>query len=46
MSANQFSATATALNSSNHEPDLFVTAREVHEGWDHMKPILVRIVGS
>ena len=35
MPANQFSATATALNASNHEPDSFVSAREVHEGWDH-----------
>jgi hypothetical protein len=46
MPANQFSATATALNASNHEPDSFVSAREVHEGWDHMKPILIEIVGS
>jgi hypothetical protein len=46
MPANQFSATATALNASNHEPDSFVSAREVHEGWDHMKPILIEIVGN
>jgi hypothetical protein len=46
MPANQFSATETALNASNHEPDSFVSAREVHEGWDHMKPILVHIVGT
>ena len=46
MPANQFSATATALNASNHEPDSFVSAREVHEGWDHMKPVLIEIVGS
>ena len=34
MPANQFSATETGLNASNHEPDSFVTAREVHEGWE------------
>jgi len=46
MPANQFSATETALNANNHEPDSFVSAREVHEGWGHMKPILIHIVGT
>jgi hypothetical protein len=46
MPADQFSRTQSALNASNHEPDLFVSGREVHEAWEHMKPILIEIVGS
>ena len=46
MSAQQFSGTASSLNASNHEPDSFVTGREVHEAWERMKPILVDIVGK
>jgi hypothetical protein len=46
MLAQQFSGTATSLNASNHEPDLFVTSRDVHEAWEHIKPILVEIVGK
>lgn len=46
MLAQQFSGTATSLNASNHEPDLFVTSRDVHEAWEHLKPILIEIVGK
>jgi len=45
LPAHQYSTTQTALNASNHEPDMFVVDREVHEAWEHMKPILVDIVG-
>jgi hypothetical protein len=45
VQAHQFSATQTALNASNHEPDLFVTGQNVHEAWDLMKPILIEIIG-
>jgi hypothetical protein len=46
MTASQFSPTETSLNANNHEPDSFVTAREVHEGWGRIKPVLVEIVGT
>lgn len=42
----QYSKTEMALNASNHEPDSFVSQREVHEAWEHMKPILKQIVGK
>jgi hypothetical protein len=45
IQAHQFSATQTALNASNHEPDLFVTGQNVHEAWDLMKQILIDIIG-
>jgi hypothetical protein len=45
MRAHQFAGTALALNASNHEPDLFVSGREVHEAWERIKPILIVIVG-
>jgi len=45
LQAHQYSATQTALNASNHEPDLFVTGQNVHEAWELMKQILIDIVG-
>lgn len=45
LPAHQYSTTQTALNASNHEPDLFVTGQSVHEAWDHMKQILIDIIG-
>lgn len=45
VQAHQYSKTQTALNASNHEPDLFVTGQNVHEAWDLMKQILIEIVG-
>lgn len=46
MTAEQFAGTADALNTTNHEPDQIVVGREVHEGWDRLKPILSQIVGT
>lgn len=46
MSATQFAGTAASLNASNHEPDLFFDAKDVHEAWDKIKPILTEIVGK
>lgn len=46
MTAEQYVGTASALNHTNHEPDQLVVAREVHEGWDRLKPILAEIVGK
>lgn len=46
MSATQFAGTAASLNASNHEPDLFFDAKDVHEAWDKIKPILAEIVGK
>jgi hypothetical protein len=45
LQAHQYSTTQTALNASNHEPDLFVTGQNVHEAWDLMKQILIEIIG-
>lgn len=45
MTANQYAGTAESLNTTNHEPDQVVVAREVHEAWDRLKPILIEIVG-
>ncbi|MCR3719122.1 MULTISPECIES: hypothetical protein [Prauserella salsuginis group] len=45
MNADQLAGTADSLNTSNHEPDQFVAAKEVHAAWDRLKPILVEIVG-
>lgn len=45
LQAHQYSTTQTALNASNHEPDLFVTGQNVHEAWDRMKQILIDIIG-
>jgi hypothetical protein len=45
MPAKQYSGTALALNSGNHEPDSFAGSREVHEAWERIKPIIVEIVG-
>lgn len=45
MPAQQYSGTAESLNASNHEPDSFAVARDVHEAWERIKPILVEIVG-
>jgi hypothetical protein len=46
MHAQQYAGTATSLNASNHDPDSFVTGREVHEAWERLKPILIEIVGT
>lgn len=46
MKAQQFAGTATSLNASNHEPDLFATGPEVHQAWERIKPILIEIVGQ
>jgi hypothetical protein len=45
MQAGQFAGTALSLNASNHEPDSFVTGRDVHEAWERIKPILIEVVG-
>jgi hypothetical protein len=46
MPAQQFAGTQLSLNASNHEPDSFVIGSDVHEAWEHIKPILVEIVGK
>jgi hypothetical protein len=46
MPAVQYAGTAASLNASNHEPDSFVTGKDVHEAWDRIKPILIEIVGK
>lgn len=45
MNAQQYAGTAEALNHSNHELDSFVQGPDVHEAWDRIKPILIKIVG-
>jgi hypothetical protein len=46
MPAVQYAGTAASLNASNHEPDSFVTGKDVHEAWDRIKPIVIEIVGK
>ncbi|MFC6018423.1 hypothetical protein ACFP2T_19705 [Plantactinospora solaniradicis] len=46
MHAGQYAGTTASLNASNHEPDTFATAKDVHEAWDRIKPILIEIVGK
>lgn len=46
MRAGQYTGTTASLNASNHEPDTFATAKDVHEAWDRIKPILIEIVGK
>lgn len=45
MPASQYAGTADSLNASNHNPNAFATHTDVHEAWDRIKPILVRLVG-
>lgn len=44
MSASQYAGTAFSLNANNHEPEAFVSSRDVHEAWERIKPILKRIL--
>ncbi|MBL7495117.1 hypothetical protein [Frankia nepalensis] len=44
--ATKYVGTAVSLNASNHEPDIVFDAKDVHEAWDKIKPILVEIVGK
>lgn len=46
MTPSEFSGTMTALNTGNHEPDMFADRAVVHDAWDRLKPILVEIVGG
>lgn len=36
----ELSGTAEGMNYGNHEPDFFVTHREVHDAWDTLLPLL------
>lgn len=45
MTADQYAGTAYSLNASNHDPDTFVVGTDVHEAWERIKPIVVKIVG-
>ncbi|OBG63124.1 hypothetical protein [Mycobacterium sp. E3339] len=45
MTASQYAGTSFSLNANNHEPEAFVNARDVHEAWERIKPILKRILG-
>lgn len=45
MSANQYAGTGSSLNASNHNAGSFAEQRDVHEGWDRLKPILIELVG-
>jgi len=45
MPTSQYSGTADSLNATNHNPAAFASHTDVHEAWDRIKPILVKIVG-
>lgn len=44
VTADQFYKSAPALNTLIHEPDAFVTAEQVHHAWEHMAPLIRRLL--
>lgn len=44
VSADQFYKSAPALNTLIHEPDAFVTAEHVHHAWEHMAPLIKKLL--
>lgn len=41
--SDEYFRSAEALNSSNHDPNIFVEGGHVHWAWEHMKPLLKRM---
>lgn len=44
VNADQFYKSAPALNTLIHEPDAFVTAEHVHHAWEHMAPLIKKLL--
>jgi hypothetical protein len=44
VNADQFYRSAPALNTLIHEPDAFVNAEHVHHAWEHMAPLIKRLL--
>ena len=46
LSDDEYSATTTAMNMTNHEPDVFADKAVAHHAWDRIKPIVIELVGA
>lgn len=46
LSDDEYSATTTAMNMTNHEPDVFADKAVAHHAWDRIKPIVIELVAA